>query len=195
MKSPHEIEIKLRVEDPRALKQRIRKCGFVVFDRRHFESNIVFDFRNLHLRRARSLLRLRNKGNRHILTFKGPPRASESYKIRPEIEMEVKNGDTLLQILKAIGLRSAFRYEKYRTIYAEKSRRRTDDMPLLVYDETPIGPYIELEGPEKWIDRMARRLGYQKEDYIKSSYAALYRRQCRRNASKPKDMIFPPDKS
>ena len=190
MKSPREIEIKLKVEDPRALKQRLEECGFVVVERRHFESNIVFDYRDSHLRRARSLLRLRNKGNRHILTFKGPPHASNSYKIRTEIEMEVDDGDTLQQILKALGLRSTFRYEKYRTAYAEKGRRKTEDVPLLVYDETPIGPYIELEGPGKWIDRMARRLGYQKRDYITASYAALYRKQCRRNGVKPGDMVF-----
>lgn len=195
MKSPREIEIKLKVEDPRTLKQRIRECGFVVVDRRYFESNLVFDYRNLHLRKARSLLRLRNKRNQHILTFKGPPHASDSYKIRTEIEMEVKQGEALQEILKALGLRAVFRYEKYRTTYGEKGRRRTEDMPLLVYDETPIGHYIELEGPGKWIDRMARRLGYQKEDYIKSSYAALYQRQCRRNGTKPTDMVFPANKS
>jgi adenylate cyclase, class 2 len=192
---PHEIEIKLKVDDPLALKKKLRECGFVVVERRHFESNLVFDFRNSRLRNSRSLLRLRDKGNRHILTFKGPPHPSDSYKIRPEIEMEIRDGETLQQVLKALGLRPAFRYEKYRTIYAEKGRRKTPDMPLLVFDETPIGPYIELEGPWGWIDRKAMRLGYRKADYIKASYAALYRKQCRRNGVKPKDMVFPRNKS
>jgi len=65
-------------------------------------------------------------------------------------------------------------------------------MPLLVFDETPIGPYIELEGPWAWIDRKARRLGYQKADYIKASYAALYRKQCREEGdTKPKTWFSP----
>ncbi|MEJ2009315.1 MAG: class IV adenylate cyclase [Acidobacteriota bacterium] len=190
MKSPRETEIKLKVDDPRALKLRLKECGFVVVERRYFESNIVFDFRDSHLRKAHSLLRLRTKGSRYILTFKGPPHASNSYKIRTEIETEVDDGDALQQILEAVGLRSAFRYEKYRTAYAEKGLCKTADRPLLVYDETPIGAYIELEGPERWIDRQARRLGYQKEDYLRESYAALYWRQCRRNGVKPKDMVF-----
>lgn len=190
MKPPREIEIKLKVNDPHVLKQRLKECGFMVVERRYFESNIVFDYRDSHLRRARSLLRLRNKGNRHILTFKGPPHSSNSYKIRPEIEMEVDEGNTLQRILEAIGLRPAFRYEKYRTVYAEKGQRKMAKMPLLVYDETPIGPYIELEGPGGWIDRQARRLGYRKEDYITVSYAALFRKQCRSKRVKAKDMVF-----
>ncbi|HET7215181.1 MAG TPA: class IV adenylate cyclase [Terriglobia bacterium] len=192
---PHEVEIKLKVEDPSALRKKLKDCGFEVVERRHFESNIVFDFRNSRLRNSRSLLRLRDQGNSHILTFKGPPHPSESYKIRPEIEMELRDGETLRQILKALGLRPAFRYQKYRTIYAEKGRRRGPGMPLLVFDETPVGPYIELEGPWAWIDRKARQLGYQKADYIKASYAALYRKQCRRKGIKPKDMVFPGNKS
>jgi adenylate cyclase, class 2 len=192
---PHEIEIKLKVEDPCALKKRLKECGFMVVERRHFESNVVFDFRNSRLQHSRSLLRLRNKGNRYTLTFKGPPYPSDSYKIRPEIEMAVHDGATLQQIFKALGLRSAFRYEKYRTVYAEKGRPKTADMPLLVFDETPIGPYIELEGPWGWIDRKALRLGYRKADYIKASYAALYRKQCRKDGVKPKDMVFRRNKS
>lgn len=195
MKSPHEIEIKLKVKDPRALKRRLKECGLVVVERRHFESNTVFDFRDSHLRKARSLLRLRDKGSHHVLTFKGPAHASNSYKIRPEIEMEVADGETLQRILQSVGLRSTFRYEKYRTAYAEKDRRRTAHTPLLLFDETPVGYYIELEGPGKWIDRMARRLGYGKQYYIKSSYGALYRKQCRKNGVKPKDMIFGRSKS
>lgn len=195
MKSSREIEIKLRVEEPRALRQRLRECGFAVVKRRHFERNIVFDFRDSRLRRSRSLLRLRTEGRRHILTFKGPPHASASYKIRSEIETEVEDGVLIRRILEALGLRSNFRYEKYRTVYAEKSQRRAVGRPLLVYDETPIGHYIELEGPEKWIDRMAQRLAYQKRDYILSSYAALYQDYRRKNRIHARDMVFSGNKS
>lgn len=195
MKSPHEIEIKLRVEDPRALKRRLAECGFVVVGRRHFESNVVFDFRNSRLRRSRSLLRLRTEGSRHLLTFKGPPQASGSYKIRPEIETEVKDETAARQVLEALGLHSCFRYEKYRTAYAEKKLRKSVDQPQLLYDETPIGQYVELEGPEEWIDRVARRLGYEKADYITASYAALHQDCCRKRGSKAGHMLFARNKS
>ena len=195
MKSPREIEIKLKVASPRTLKQRLKQCGFVVFSRRHFESNIVFDFGGLRLRRSRSLLRLRSEGNRHLLTFKGPPHASDSYKIRTEIETPIEDAAALQQIFESLGMQPVFRYEKYRTAYAEKARRKGQGGPLLVFDETPIGRYIELEGPARWIDRTARQLGYGKRDYITASYAVLYQDYCRENGTRPGDMVFPGDNS
>jgi len=195
MKSPREIEIKLKVASPRAMKQRLKQCAFVVVSRRHFESNIVFDFGDLRLRRSRSLLRLRTEGNRHLLTFKGPPHPSDSYKIRTEIETQVEDASTFQQILEALGLCPVFRYEKYRTAYAEKERRKVKGAPSLVFDETPIGPYIELEGPARGIDRAARRLGFQKRDYITASYASLYLDYCRKNRIKPGNMVFRGDNS
>ena len=195
MKPPREIEIKLKVESPRAMKQRLKECGFVVVRRRHFESNVVFDFRDLRLRRSRSLLRLRTVGRRHLLTFKGPPHASDSYKIRTEIETAVEDADSFQQILGSLGLRPIFRYEKYRTVYMEEGLRRAAAFPLLVYDETPIGRYVELEGPARWIDRTALRLGHEKRDYITASYAALYMDYCRGNKIKPGDMVFRGDNS
>ena len=190
MKAPHEIEIKLKVEGPPALKKRLKEYGFVVISRRHFESNIVFDFSDLSLRRSRSLLRLRREGHRHLLTYKGPPHNSNSYKIRTEIETPVEDEGAFQKILEGLGLHPVFRYEKYRTAYAEEGRRKGEGTPLLVYDETPIGHYIELEGPTRWIDRVARRLGYQKRDYITASYAALYQEHCRANGIKAGNMIF-----
>lgn len=195
MKSPREIEVKLKVEDPRALRKKLKDCGFVVVERRHFESNIVFDFRNSRLRKSRSLLRLRTEGDQHLLTYKGPPHDSDSYKIRMEIETLVKNEGAFQQILKGLGLRPVFRYEKYRTAYSEGGQRKGHRTPLLVFDETPIGRYLELEGSAQWIDRVARRLGYQKRDYITASYAALYHEHCRKNGIKAGNMVFSGDKS
>jgi adenylate cyclase class 2 len=195
MNSPREIEIKLKVEDPRALREKLKDCGFVVARRRHFESNIVFDFSDLRLRRSRSLLRLRTEGHHHLLTYKGSPHASDSYKIRTEIETHVEDEGAFQRILEGLGLHPVFRYEKYRTAYADGGRRKAEGAPMLVFDETPIGRYIELEGPARWIDGAARRLGFQKRDYITASYASLYQDYCRENGIKPGNMVFRGNKS
>ena len=60
----------------------------------------------------------------------------------------------------------------------------------MVYDQTPVGDYIELEGPGSWIDRVARQLGYQRKDYITASYAALYYLWCRKHGRVPRNMVF-----
>ena len=195
MKSPREIEIKLKVGHPRALQKRLKECGFEVVERRHFESNVVFDSPGSRLRRSRSLLRLRTAGKRHIVTYKGPPHASDSYKIRTEIETEVHEARALKVIFEALGFHPVFRYDKFRTAYAEKARTKAADKGLVVYDETPIGNYVELEGPARWIDRTAKLLGYRKQDYITASYAALYQDNCRENGLEPGNMVFSQENS
>jgi hypothetical protein len=57
-------------------------------------------------------------------------------------------------------------------------------------DETPIGTFVELEGPPRAIDRVAKELGYSKPDYIVTNYLVLYREECRRKGQKPGDMVF-----
>ena len=60
-----------------------------------------------------------------------------------------------------------FRYEKYRTEFRQPRRAG-----VAMLDETPVGVYLELEGTPHWIDRTARRLGFQESDYITASYGA-----------------------
>src|SRR5207248_11547754 len=104
MKSPYEVEIKIKVSNPAALKRRLAALGFRVV-RRYFESNHLFDFPDQKLRRARTLLRLRFAGNANLLTFKGSPLRSRDYKIRAEYETDVQDGKALWQVLEGLGLR------------------------------------------------------------------------------------------
>lgn len=189
MNSRHETEVKLAVRDSRALKRRLAQMGFRPAKPRHFESNQLFDFPSLRLRRAGCLMRLRFAGGRAVLTFKGAAVGSAKYKIRPEIETEVDDGKRLWQILESIGLEATFRYEKYRTTYALAGEPK--ESHDLVYDETPIGNYLEIEGPERWIDQVARQLGYSQQDYVTSSYGRLYLEYCQQKRKKPGDMVFP----
>jgi len=191
MKHRHETEVKLEVRDAKDLRWRLTELGFRPNLARHFESNILFDFPDQRLRKARSLVRLRFMGDQGLLTYKGAPVQSRDYKIRPEFESKVEDGHRVHEILLHLGLREVFCYEKYRTIYAPRGKREVTDAPHLVFDETPIGTYIELEGPQRWIDEVARQLGYSRRDYIKESYAALYRRKCQRDGKAPGNMLFP----
>lgn len=186
----NETEIKLAVRNPGALKRRLARLGFRPVQARHFESNHLFDFPDLRLRKARHLLRLRFAGRQGVLTFKGAPSRSLKYKIRGEIETRVEDGSRLREIFESLGFRETFRYDKYRTIYARDARPAKTGTRLLVYDETPIGNYLELEGPVHWIDRVARQLGYGREDYITASYGALYHQRCHEQGKKPGNMIF-----
>ena len=60
----------------------------------------------------------------------------------------------------------------------------------MTLDETPIGNFIELEGPRRWIDKVARQFGYTRADYITASYAVLYFEHCRKRGIRPTHMVF-----
>ncbi len=102
----------------------------------------------------------------------------------------MKDGKRLRQILESLGLREVFRYEKYRTIFRRRGKRAKGHASVLVYDETPIGDYAELEGPERWIDEVARQLGFLRDEYITASYGALYRRKCLEQGRELGNMVF-----
>ncbi|MGH9450751.1 MAG: class IV adenylate cyclase [Terriglobia bacterium] len=172
MKPRREIEIKLSVPDPRALKRRLNELGFHRLTARLSEKNILFDFPDRRLTRARQAVRLRTAGGLSRLTFKGPPSVAGGYKSRDEIETGIGDARELRRILERLGLREWIHYQKRRTTYAPPGKFNPGR--VLVYDETPVGHFIELEGPCAWIDRVARQLGYGRDAYITKSYVALY---------------------
>jgi adenylate cyclase class 2 len=190
MRHRHETEIKLEVRNAKETRRRLTQLGFRPTLARHFESNILFDYPDLRLRKRRCLIRLRFMGDQALLTYKGAPLQSRDYKIRPEFESKVDDGHRVHEILLHLGLREMFCYEKYRTIYAPRGKRDVTDGPHLVFDETPVGNYIELEGSQRWIDEVARQMGYTRKDYIKESYAALYRKRCEAEGETAGNMLF-----
>jgi adenylate cyclase, class 2 len=183
--SNQEIEIKLRVADAAQARALLRRAGFRISRRRVFESNAVFDAPGLDLRREGRLLRLRQVGRDVVLTFKGPPSAGK-YKSREELETRLEGAEGVRAILERLGYRITFLYEKYRTEYRDAAREG-----LATVDETPIGNFLELEGPPEWIDRIAGVLGFTEADYITFSYASLYWSWCEQQGIAPTHMIFP----
>jgi adenylate cyclase class 2 len=179
-----EIEIKLAIEDPAAIRRRLRAAGFRIHRPRVFESNTVLDTPELKLRAATSLLRVRQAGPKGSLTFKGPPVPSK-HKNREELEVEISDAGLTCAILERLGFQPVFRYEKYRTEF-----RRPGSSGTVTLDETPIGWYVELEGSDPWIDRTARRLGFAEEDYITASYGTLFQQWRTSHGTKTADMVF-----
>jgi adenylate cyclase class 2 len=140
------------------------------------------------LRHSDRLLRLRSAGGRWTVTYKGPSLGGAAmlmHKKREEIETDVSDGPACAQILAGLGYQPSFAYEKFRTTFAAP-----DEAGIVTLDETPIGNFLELEGPESWIDQTASRLGFGLSDYVTSSYAALYEEHRQTHRTVPRDMKF-----
>jgi adenylate cyclase, class 2 len=162
-----ESEIKLRAADVEVARDALRRLGASLVRPRHFEENVLFDDERHALRAGGKLLRLRRAAGAAVLTFKAPSQAVPGIKTREEVESGVEDPDALRAILEGVGLRPVFRYQKYREGYAWRDAE-------IVLDETPVGIYLEIEGPASTIQAAAEALGYQPADYISESYAGLF---------------------
>jgi adenylate cyclase class 2 len=103
----------------------------------------------------------------------------EGVKSRPEVEVGVGDGALTRTLLELLGYQRVFRYQKYREVW------RWRDVEI-VLDETPVGPFLEIEGPVDTIHAAARALGRGPDEYIRESYVALFFA-----AGGQGDMVFP----
>jgi adenylate cyclase, class 2 len=182
MPSNKEVEIKFRIDNLRALNQRLRKAGFRLVTKRMHEMNALYDLPGQPLRSRGELLRLREYGSEWRLTHKAKGLEGR-HKIRIENETKVDDGAKMEAILRALGFMPTFRYEKFRAEW-------TDRQGHVVVDETPIGDFGEIEGPPRWIDRTARVLGIRPEDYITDTYASLFFNWKEQTGSPAEEMTF-----
>ena len=118
------------------------------------------------------------------------PSGDRRHKVREEIETELVDGETVQRIFEGLGLRGWFRYEKYRTTYVLPARHAWAKGLLIEMDETPIGTFVELEGPGEAIDRAAKELGYSPRDYVVKNYLVLYLDECKREGKTATHMVF-----
>ena len=168
MAAPVETEIKLRLDGPDAARRAVTALGASLQKPRHLEDNVLYDDATSSLYGSGQALRLRRADGRAIVTHKGPRQdRGDGIKGRSETELEVSDGAAFHAILTALGYRPVFRYQKYREAW------RWRDVEIVI-DETPIGTFLEIEGPVATIHEAARALGRGPGDYIADSYAALF---------------------
>jgi len=212
-----ETEIKLRITDVSAFHRALKRMGARCVGpgtSKVLEENVIFDTPQGGLAKHGQLLRIRTETpevrgkskksapkQRVILTFKQPATrlavaemegvSHGSYKVRDEIEVEVAESANLARIFEGLGMSGWFRYEKYRTTFRLPASKAWGKGLLIELDETPIGTFVELEGPAEAIDRAAEELGYSKRDYVLKNYLRLYMEECRRKGEEPRHMLFP----
>ncbi len=174
-----EIEMKLPLADPAALRERLEAAG-ARFVSRVFESNRMFDTPDGELRRQGRGLRIRVSRPidasrdqsadppeaRTLLTCKGPKTVTR-VKSREEIELEVQDAERMALILERLGFGQTVLYEKRRETW-------TMDECEVVLDELPeLGWWVEIEGPsEAAITAVRRRLSLA-GDPVGKSYVEL----------------------
>ncbi len=169
-----EIEVKLRVDDPRQMREKLqaagaRRLGTVL------EHNTYFDTPEETLRKADSGLRIRvmeaaDGSRRAVLTYKGPRREGE-LKIRQEEQTQIASARAATAILAGLGYRPMLAFQKRRESFElDAARVELDELP-------EMGFYLEIEADDEAAVRRVRgMLGLDNQAAIPSPYVALVAR-------------------
>jgi adenylate cyclase class 2 len=179
---PKEVEIKFRIADVKTLTRALKRAGFKQITPATHEMNVLYDMPGQKLRKRGDMLRLRQYGRKWVLTHKSKTTKGR-HKVRVERETVVENGKQMDNILRALGFRPTFRYEKYRAEWSDGNGH-------VVVDRTPIGDFGEIEGGVRWIDRSAKALGISRANYMTQTYAPMFFEWKRRTGSRAKEMTF-----
>ena len=190
--SNYEIEVKLRFDSVEPLVQ----AGIVLKleTPRHFEDNWLLDTANKQLGENLAVLRVRQSGQTGqtgSMTYKeraAPEEAASQFKKRLELETALDDPKSALALFERLGFTPWFRYQKHRTVY--RAELPSGDQLHVMFDETPIGNFIELEGDEDAIADAVKILRVSPEEYILESYLALQAAECTRQGKPFGDMIF-----
>ena len=182
---PHETEIKIPVKDLDPVREKLSLTGGELAHAMTRETNVLLDFADGDLQKSGSLLRLRRYGARCTVTFKGPADYLGPIKTRVEHETEVQDLESTLEIFAALGLAPVGRYEKDREEWMSHG-------VSVVLDRTPMGDFVEIEGPHELLDPAVKSLGLDPEAGLRESYLDLWEshRSKHPDSVLPKDMVF-----
>ena len=185
-----ETEIKFHVDNAVALESQLAAIGFHLDTPRSFESNTLYDTPARDLRSRRELVRIRNYNGVWLLTHKRVPDTesgsnldSGRHKHRIETETILSDGQALAEVFASIRMIPVFRYEKWRTEWS-------DEQGHCVIDETPLGTFAELEGPDDWIDQITQQLGISPESQLTISYGRLFEDWKKQTGSAAENLTF-----
>ncbi len=180
-----EIEIKVPVRSLEPVREALVREGGECLHAMARESNVLFDTADGRIAGRGGALRVRRYGDRAVVTLKGPPRYEGTVKIRREDETEVLDGEAAERILEGLGFAPRVRYEKDREIW----RLGAVEVAL---DHTPMGDFVELEGPQDDLLEKAARLGLDPQSGERGSYVTLWQRyrEAHPELDLPEDMVF-----
>ena len=182
-----EHELKIPVAELAPVRLRLEEAGARRLHPRLREANTLLDDADRSLATAESVLRVRRVGDRSVLTFKGPASYRGAVKGRREIELEVTSSELVLELLSALGYTPGMRYEKERESWTLGSVR-------VDLDRTPMGDFVELEGPPHDLEAAAATVGLDPKSAVPGSYPSLWQEHRRRHPELDlgPDMVFDP---
>lgn len=183
---PLETELKIPVRDLEAIRAALHEAQAIAVQSMAREVNLLLDSEDRRVTAGGFVLRVREHGDRKLLTFKGPATFDGAIKQRPEYETEIGDLPRMLTILEHLGFKVFLRYEK------DREEWLLGRVSILL-DHTPMGDFVEVEGPTEDLERTVRVLGIEVGEAVRGSYISLWQehREAHPELELPADMVFP----
>lgn len=181
-----ETELKFPVPDLDTVREVLVRQAAAQIHPMAREVNTLLDTDDGRHRRSGSILRLRTYGGQHVVTFKGPVNYLGKIKERAEYEITCDDTGRMAMLFEQLGYSPIARYEKYREVWLLGEA-------TIVLDHTPMGDFVEVEGPPESLEAIAVSLGLDPELAVRGSYLSLWSEYRQRHAQHdlPNDMVFP----
>lgn len=162
-----EIEVKIIGIDPGKIRATLQEHGAVRV-KEVFQRNTLFTGKAGALPKG-TLVRLRQEDHSSTVTLcvKGPKQYSSGHKVRDEYEVDMPEEDAV-KMLGLIGLRSSHSTEAKREYWSlEKCSVEIIWLPRLP-------PFLEIEGTEADIKKVATILGFSEKNYDDRSIFEIF---------------------
>ncbi|NJN09582.1 MAG: class IV adenylate cyclase [Richelia sp. RM2_1_2] len=151
---PIEVELKFRIdkENIQEIINKLTNKNYIT-NGRLYEKNVMYDNPNQLMQISDGRIRLRQSGDSTEFCYKKPIKDGSG--IKKEIEYQVNTTDfnTTEKILEMMEFLPASSYERYRT-------KIKGDNILATIDEYPFDNFVEIEGEEEEIKKLAQELDF-----------------------------------
>lgn len=163
-----EIELKFKIENPFEIIRKLRNIGFFMdFGFQEYQETTMYDNDEKIMEKKDGRLRVRNRNDIETKVSYKKPITRKGIKKETEIEMTICDKNKFERILKEMGFKPVSSYEKYRTTL------RREEVKADI-DEYPFATYLEIEGSEEEIKKVAKELGLDMKDNLTESCDNLF---------------------
>lgn len=170
-----EIEVKASVDDPKHLERSLIEFGATPIGI-ETQADTYYNAPYRDFGKTDEALRIRVEGCRSVLTYKGP-KMDKISKTRKEVQTEIKDIDSMGNILSSLG------YVPVATVSKKRKSFRVGDFIISLDEVRDLGHFIEIEIDVKdqrnfeekveSIFKFMKKLGIERDSSIRKSYLEM----------------------
>lgn len=158
-----EIEVKFKINKGENITGKLRKLGGSIKNE-YYQTTYGF-FSKDSIKKG-VFPRIRVESGKHVLTVKVRPKKKTNYFERKEYSLEIDDEKNGIAVLKLLG------FDRVREFKKKRQEWVFPDIEVCL-DTLYFGRFLEIEGTKKNIEKMIKRLGFEKRERITKAYLAI----------------------